>query len=123
MGRWVKMSAAQTPWISSLFSSLGKLSCPDLPRKPSPVSSAPSLEMEWKLCLIKNRGSVGGEEAEDKHQGASLLLEKIFVVSWRQMAAVYRVCLQVPLPSSFRFVVTTGVTFWGDKYTGSYFSL
>ena len=66
---------------------------------------------------------MGGEEAEDKHQGASLLLEEVFVVSWRQMAAVYRVCLQVPLPSSFRFVVTTGVTFWADKYTGSYFSL
>lgn len=117
------MSAALNPLDFLSLAPLGKLSCPNLPRKPSPVSPALSLEMEWKLCLRKNRGSVGGEEAEDKYQGASLLLEEVFVVSWRQMAAVYRVCLQVPLPSSFQFVVTTGVTFRANKYIGSYFSL
>lgn len=117
------MSAALNPLDFLSLAPWGKLSCPNLPRKPSPVSPALSLEMEWKLCLGKNRGSVGGEEAEDKYQGASLLLEEVFVVSWRQMAAVYRICLQVPPSFLIQFVVTTRVTFWANKYIGSYFSL
>lgn len=54
---------------------------------------------------------MGGDETEDKHQGRSLVLEEVFMISWRQMVAVYKICLQVLLPSSFWFVVTTGVKF------------
>ena len=64
---------------------------------------------------------MGGAEVEDKNQAKDLFWSPAFMVSWRQMAAVYKICLQVLLPSSFWFVVTTGVKFSANEYIGSYF--
>lgn len=52
---WVdgwKCQLPKPPWISSLFFSLRKT---QLPRSSQPCFSAPSLEMEWKLCPQKEQ--------------------------------------------------------------------